>query len=212
MASEEIVSAVKELFESAKERNFTETVEISFNLKDVDLSVPKNRVNLDILLPKGRGKEVKVALFGSGELAVKAKGVADMIIFPEEIEDLADDKKKAKKLARDYQFFIAEAPLMPVIGKRLGIVLAPRGKMPKPIPPGGDPAPMVKNLRSTVRLRSKDKRTFHAPVGTKTMSPEDVAENVESVIKRLTGVLERGKFNISSAYLKTTMGPSVKLM
>jgi large subunit ribosomal protein L1 len=212
LAEKKTIKAVKEALESSKERKFTESVDLAVNLKDIDLSIPKNRIDDEILLPKGRGKTVKIAVFGSGELAIKAKGAADMVITPEELEDLADDKKQAKKVANDHVFFIAEAPLMPTIGKRLGVVLGPRGKMPKPIPPSADPAPLVNNLRKTVRIRSKDRRTFHAPVGTKEMSAEDLAENVDVIIKRLIGKLVRGKMNIQSVYIKTTMGKSVRLM
>ena len=111
-----------------------------------------------------------------------------------------------------YNFFIAEAPLMPVIGKRLGAVLGPRGKMPKPMPPGADPTGMVNNLRKTVKIRSKDNSTFHTVVGTKDMSPEDIKANVDAVLTRLISKLEHGEMNIASIYLKTTMGPAVRLM
>jgi len=212
LAEKKTIRAVKEALESSKERKFRESLDLAVNLKDIDLSIPKNRVDDEVLLPKGRGKLVKIAVFGSGELAIKAKGAADLVITPEELDDLADDKKKAKKLANEHVFFLAEAPLMPVIGKKLGVVLGPRGKMPKPIPPSADPVPLINNLRKTVRLRSKDKRTFHTPIGTKDMSIEDLAENVDEIIKRLIGKLERGRMNIASIYIKTTMGKSVRLM
>ncbi len=212
MAEKKILKVVKEAVEASKQRNFSESVDVAVNLKDIDLSIPKNRVNDEIILPKGRGKEVKVAVFGSGELAIKARKAADLVITPEELDDLADDKKAVKKMANEHMFFIAEAPLMPIIGKKLGVVLGPRGKMPKPIPPGADPVPLINNLRNTVRLRSKDRRTFHTSVGTKDMNIEDLAENVEVVMKRLIGKLARGKMNIDSVYIKTTMGTSVRLM
>lgn len=212
MAEKKTIKVVKEALESSKPRKFTESVDMAVNLKDIDLSIPKNRVDDEILLPKGRGKPVKIAVFGSGELAVKAKKVADLVITPDEIDDLADDKKQAKKMANEHVFFIAEAPLMPTIGKKLGVVLGPRGKMPKPIPPSADPAPLINNLRKTVRIRSKDRRTFHAPIGTRDMSPEDLAENVDVIMKRLVGKLVRGKLNIQSVYIKTTMGKAVRLM
>ena len=75
--------------------------------------------------------------------------------MPEELGTLADDKKTAKKIANEMDFFIAEAPVMPTVGKRLGIVLAPRGKMPKPIQPGADPKSMIDNLRKTVSVRRR---------------------------------------------------------
>ncbi len=208
---ENIVAAVKEAIEKAKPRKFTESVDLAINLKDVDLSIPKNRINEEVILPHGRGKEVKIAVFASGETALKAKECADLVIPPEEIDKLAEDKRRARKLANEYDFFLAEAPLMAKIGKSLGIILGPRGKMPKPVPPGGDPCPMVRNLKRTVRMRSRDKRTFHVPVGTREMDPEKIADNIEEVIKRLETKLERGLQNIESIYVKTTMGPAVKI-
>ncbi|MFQ6128972.1 MAG: 50S ribosomal protein L1 [Thermoplasmata archaeon] len=212
MAERNTIEAVRKAIETSKQRNFEESVEIAVNLKDLDLSLPKNRIEEEILLPKGRGKPVKIAIFATGELAVKARDAADMIFGPEDIEDLAENKRKARKIAETIDFFLAEAPLMPTIGKRLGVILAPRGKMPKPIPPGADPGPMIETMKKTVRIRTKDRRTFHAPVGTKSMSLEDLADNVDEIMKRLISRLERGKENIESAYVKTTMGPAVKII
>ncbi len=208
---ENIVEAVKQALENSKERKFVESVDLAINLKDVDLSIPKNRINEEVILPHGRGKEIKVAVFASGEAALKAKECADLVIPPEEIDKLAEDKRRARKLANQYDFFLAEAPLMGRIGKSLGVILGPRGKMPKPVPPGGNPCPMVERLKHTVRMRSRDKRTFHVPVGTKEMDPEKIADNIQEVIKRLESKLERGLQNIESVYVKTTMGPAVRI-
>ena len=134
------------------------------------------------------------------------------MIQPQEIEEYATNKRKARGLAQACDFFIAEAPLMPVIGKRLGVVLGPRGKMPRPVPPTADPTNLITAMRNTVRVRSRDKPTFHAALGTRDMPPEDLAENLDAVMRRLVGKLERGRFNIRSAYLKTTMGPAVKYL
>ena len=185
---------------------------VSINLKDIDLSVPKNRVSDEIILPKGRGRSVKIGLFGGAELAEKAKTFADLIIPPEDLETLATDKRRARKLAREYHFFIAEAGLMPVIGRRLGVFLGPKGKMPKPIPPSADPKPMIENLRSTIRVRSKDRPVIHFPVGTRGMDPNDVAENIDVALRRIIAGLERGRMNLKSVYIKTTMGKPVRLM
>ena len=212
MADKNIIEGIKKAIDSAKERKFLESMEAAINLKDVDLSNPKNRINEEVILPKGRGKTIKIAVFGSGELAIKARKSADLVILSEEIDTLVDDKNKAKQMVIEHDFFIAEAPLMPIIGKRLGIYLGTRGKMPKPIPPNADPGPLIKNLRNTVRLRSKERKTFHVPIGTKTMTVEDIAENLELVIKRLEEKLERGRMNIYSIYVKTTMGPAVKII
>jgi len=151
-------------------------------------------------------------LIGGDEMVTKAKSIVDRVISAEELATIAEDKKEAKRLAREFDYFIAEAPLMPLIGKRLGVVLGPRGKMPKPIPPGSDPKPMVDNLRRSVFVRSRDRSTFHAPVGNEKMSPEQIAENIDMVIRRVSAKLERGMMNIDSAYVKTSMGPAVRVI
>lgn len=212
MVDQHLVDIVKKLQAESKQRNFLESVELAVNLKDIDLSNPKNRIQEEIPLPNGRGKAIKVGIFGSSEMAVKAKGVADVIVQPQEIEDLAGNKNKARKFARQADFFLAEAPLMPTIGKRLGVILAPRGKMPRPIPPGSDPRAQIEKLKASVPVRTRDKKTFHLPIGTKDMPSDKLAENLDAVLKRLMSKLERGKQNIHSAYIKTTMGPSFKVM
>jgi len=212
VVDQHLIDVMKKLQTESKKRNFVESVELAVNLKDIDLSNPKNRIQEEIILPKGRGRAIRVGVFGSSEMALKAKGVADVVIQPEEIEEIAKDKAKAKKFARTNDFFVAEAPLMPTIGKRLGIILAPRGKMPKPIPPGSDPKAAIDKLKVSVTVRTRDKKTFHMAIGTNSMTPEDLAENLDAVLKRLTSRLERGKMNIRSAYVKTTMGPSFKVI
>jgi large subunit ribosomal protein L1 len=212
MTEDKIVEGIRKALQAAPERKFKESVEICINLKDIDLSIPKNRIDEDIPLPKGRGKQVKVALFGTGELALKARAAADRVLIPDEIDKLADNKREGRKLATSFSYFIAEAPLMPTIGKKLGKILAPRGKMPRPIPSQVDPVPIINAVRNSVKVRSKDRRTFHATVGTRDMKAEDLAENIEAILKRLTAKLERGPANIHSVFVKTTMGPAIKIM
>jgi len=214
MAEKKIVDSVGKVLEESKklDRKFKQKIDLVINLKNLDLTIPKNRIDEEIILPHGRGSEAKIALFASGELALKSKKHVDLLIKPEEIEDFSTDKGKFKKVADAHHFFIAEAPLMPTIGKTLGTVLGPRGKMPKPVPPNADVSGLVKNLRSTVKVRSKSNKTFHTIAGEETMSEEDIAENISVIIKRLESKLERGRMNIASVFVKTTMGPSERII
>jgi large subunit ribosomal protein L1 len=214
MTDKKTTKVVEKVLEESKKRNrkFKQNIDIVFNLKNIDLNVPKNRVDEEIVLPHGRGVNAKVALFASGELAVKSKKNVDLLIKPEEIEDLSKDKKKFKKIADEHDFFIAEAPLMPTIGKSLGTVLGPRGKMPKPVPPQADLTGMINNLHNTVAIRSKASKTFHTVAGNAEMSPDHIAENINAIIQRLESALERGRMNIGSIYIKTTMGPSERII
>jgi ribosomal protein L1 len=72
---ENIQTAIEEALNSAPERKFTETVEFSFNLKDIDLKNPANRIQEEVRLPSGRGKPVRIAMFAGGEMATKARAL-----------------------------------------------------------------------------------------------------------------------------------------
>ena len=213
MVNEKILNAVIQAIESAPKRKFSESVDLAINLKNIDLSQPKNRINETILLPNGRGKSTKVAVFAKGDLAIKAQnGGADLLISPDDISKIGSDKKQMRAISRGIDFFLAEAPLMPSIGKSFGPILGPKGKMPDPIPSTADPAPIIDRLKRTTKVRSKDKITFHALVGNMQMLPDEIAANVEAVISAIESKLEKGAQNISSIFVKTTMGPAVKVI
>jgi large subunit ribosomal protein L1 len=208
---EKIVNAVNEALK-AKERKFVETVEIVVNLRNIDFKRPENRIDTVIALPHGLGKPRKVAIFAKGETALKAKESNVLVIPPEEIDELSKNRRQARKVAKENHFFIAEAPLMPEIGKKLGPVLAPRGKIPQPIPPLSDPNPVIDRLRKSIKIRTKDRSTFHAPIGSKNMSPEDIAENALEVLKIVENKYENAAQNLKSVYIKSTMGPAVRVV
>jgi large subunit ribosomal protein L1 len=214
MADKKTTDVVEKILEESKklDRKFKQNIDLVINLKNIDLNNPKNRVEQEVILPHGRGVEAKIALFASGELAEKSKKIVDLLIKPEDIEDLSKNKKKFKKIANEHDFFIAEAPLMPTIGKTLGTVLGPRGKMPKPVPPNADLTMMTKNMRSSVKIRSKGSKTIQTIAGNVDMPKEQIAENIDAIIKRLESVLERGRMNIGSIYVKTTMGPPGRII
>jgi len=207
MEAEEIVGTVKEVL-SSRERGFVESVDLCINLKNIDLKQPKNRINVDVVLPK-KVKEPKVGVFAAGEIALKAKEAGAEVIDPEELKRM--DKKKARAVVQKYDYFVADASLMALVGKSLGTVLGPRGKMPEPIPPGAEPAQILSRLEKIARIRSKT-TTLWVNIGRKDMDANDIAENAAAVIKAVESRLERGWQNIHSIYMKTTMGPAVKVI
>lgn len=208
-----IVEAVQSAVSTAPQRKFAESIDITVNLKNIDLTQPKNRIDETILLPNGTGRKVGIAVLGKGDITTQAKEAgADLIIGPEEIERLGGAPREARKVANSYRFFLAETAVMPQVGRFLGPRLGPRGRMPMPIQSGTDIRPIVERLRNSVKVRTKDKKTFHVKVGTTAMKPEEVADNIDAVLKRVESVLEQGSMNIRSVFVKTTMGPAVRLV
>jgi large subunit ribosomal protein L1 len=209
--ADSIEDAVSRALSEAPERNFRETVDLAVNLRDINLDEPSNRIDEGIVLPSGTGQETTIVVFATGETAVRAEEVADDVLGPDDLEELGDDDDEAKDLADDTDFFVAEASLMQDIGRYLGTVLGPRGKMPTPLQPDDDVVETVERMKNTVQLRSRDRRTFHTRVGAEDMSAEDIADNIDVIVRRLEAALEKGPLNIDTMYVKTTMGPSVEV-
>lgn len=208
-----IVEAVKAAIEKAPSRKFAESVDITVNLKNIDMAQPKNRIDETILLPHGTGRKVGIAVLGKGDITTRAREAgADLIIGPEEIERLGGAPREARKIASMYRFFLAETSVMPQVGRFLGPRLGPRGRMPMPVPAGTDIRPIIERLRNSVKIRTKDKKTFHVKVGSTGMPPEQIAENIDTVLRRVESVLEQGPMNIRSVYVKTTMGPPQRVV
>ncbi|HJK15381.1 MAG TPA: 50S ribosomal protein L1 [Methanocorpusculum sp.] len=208
----QIISAVTAAMEQAPKRKFQESIDITINLKHVDMAQPKNRIDETILLPQAIGVK-KIAVLGKGDIVSQARNAGvDIIIGPEEIERLGGAPREARKLAGQYDYFLAETAVMPLVGRWLGQRLGPRGKMPQPIPMGQDITPIVERRRNSVKIRSKDRLNMSVKIGNTAMSAEAVAENVDAGLKRVLGRLENGELNIRSVYVKTTMGPAVKVM
>jgi len=208
-----ILEAVKAAIEKAPERKFSESVDITVNLKNIDMAQPKNRIDETILLPHGTGKTVGIAVLGKGDITTQAREAGvDLIIGPEEIERLGGEPREARQVAGKYRFFLADTGVMPQVGRFLGPRLGPRGRMPTPTPGGTDIRPIVERLRKSVKIRTKDKKTFHVKVGSTQMPPEQIAENIDAVLKKIETVLEQGPMNIRSVFVKTTMGPAERLL
>jgi large subunit ribosomal protein L1 len=211
MADQDIQEAVARAIEEAPPRNFRETVDLAINLRDLDLNDPQKRIDEGVVLPSGTGQDTRIVVFATGETALRAEDVADEVLGPDELEELGGDDDAAKDLAGETDFFVAEAAMMQDIGRYLGTVLGPRGKMPTPLQPDDDIVETVNRMRNTVQLRSRDRRTFHTRVGAEDMSAEDIADNIDVIIRRLEANLEKGPLNIDSIYVKTTMGPAVEV-
>lgn len=207
-----ILQTIKEIREKSKKRNFTQSIELIINLQDIDPKKPEGKIQETIELPHGIGKGNKVCVIASGELALKAKKAdADLVIERNELEALTGDKKKQKELSNTYDSFIAEAPLMPTVGRVLGATLGPKGKMPTPVPPTANIAELIEKNRKTIAVRLRGQPVLQCLVGTENMPDEQITENIQTIIRTLEGKLKKGIKNIRSINLKTAMGTPIKI-
>ena len=117
---EQLKKALDELRKNNK-RNFNQTIDLIINLKKYDIR--KNPLNLFVTVPH-KIKEKKICAF----LEIKNKNIE--VITKEEFKKYSD-KKELKKLVKKFDFFIAEASLMPKVATTFGRYLGPVGKMPR---------------------------------------------------------------------------------
>ena len=212
LAKDEIARALGELRKNIEKRKFSQSIDLVVKLREVDLKKPENRINETIALPNPPEKPLKICVIASGDLATRAKAAgADMLVSRQDLENLSKDKKAARKLAADYDFFIAEAPLMPLVGRGLGSLLGPRGKMPTPVPPNAAIDQIVSGHRKMVRVRMREQPVLQCRIGTENMTDDKLVENVQAVVTRIEQKLERGFKNIAEILLKATMGKPVKV-
>jgi large subunit ribosomal protein L1 len=207
-----LIAAVKEVKSSSKERKFSQSIDLAINLQNIDMKKPEGRIQERIELPHSVGKEAKICVIASGGMALKAKKAgASFVLEKAALEALVGDKKKQKDFAKNYDLFIAEAPLMPLVGRSLGASLGPRGKMPTPVPPNADIKEQIERHKKIVFVRMRGQPVIQCRVGNESMADNEIAENVQAIVRRIEGKLKRGIKNFKSVYLKTSMGSSVKV-
>lgn len=213
MNKEDILKAVKKARESSKKRKFNQTFDLIINLKQLNLKKPEENVNTFIALPQGKGKKTKVCALVDKELISQAKEVCDKAIPKDDFLKFTD-KKKQRQLAKEYDYFIAQANLMVDIAKFFGKVFGPKGKMPNPksgciVPPKIDLKLIYNKLQKTVRLQTKNEQAIKCPVGTEDMKDAQIQENILAVHTAVLNSLPKEAQNIQNTMLKLTMGSRV---
>jgi large subunit ribosomal protein L1 len=207
-----LLTAIKEVKSKSNERKFSQSIDLAIHLQNIDMKKPEGRIQERIELPNAVGKAINVCVIATGGMALKAKKAgAKMVLERPDLEALVGDKKKQKNIAKKYDLFIAEAPLMPLVGKSLGASLGPRGKMPTPVPPNADINEHLEKHRKMVLVRMRGQPVLQCRVGSEDMKDEEIAENVQAVVRRIEAKVKRGIKNFKSVHLKTSMGSSVKV-
>ncbi len=208
--AEDLEKLTKFIAENKGKRKFKQTVELAINFKGIDLSKQDNKINIDIMLPHGKGKVKKIAVFSNDRaISEEAKQNSMEVIGSAEIEAIAKDGKRLNSLL-DYEL-IAQPQLMPAIAKSLGQFLGPRNKMPKPLI-GTTLKTMSGDLTKKITLKSKGKNvpTVHCVVGTEDMQAEEIYDNIKEIVNNINKKL--GGNHIRSLYVKLTMSEPLRFI
>jgi len=207
----QLVEVIKKAKESEKARKFQQSIELILVFKDID--VKKGfAINETIQLPKKMSKSASVCIIAAGDLGIKAKNAkADRVMNEAELIQLGKNKRESRKVINKYDFFLADTKLMPTVGKVLGQLLGPRGKMPTPIPFNAPVEALLERFRTSVGVKVKGSLSLSCKIGEESMEDADLAANASAVATIIEKKLPNGDKNIRRIMIKTTMGKAIRL-
>lgn len=216
MEEKNIVDAVKQLRKDSVKRNFSQKIDAIFVLKDLDLKKPDNQVDFFATLHFSPGKKTKVCAFSGPELHPEAEKSCDKSISQLDFPKYQQDKKLVKKLVKEFDYFIAQANIMPQVAQTFGKVLGPKGKMPNPkagcvVPPKAALKPLYDKLQTMVRLQAKTQMVIQVMVGNEAQDEKEIVDNIKTIHNQLIHHLPSEQDNIKAVYIKYTMGKPVKI-
>jgi large subunit ribosomal protein L1 len=203
--------ALKDALQLVKENataKFNEAVDVALNL-GIDAKKSDQNVRGSVVLPKGTGKTVRVAVFAQGEKAQQAKDAgADLVGF----DDLAAEIKGGKM---DFDVVIATPDAMRVVGQ-LGQVLGPRGLMPNPKvgTVTQDVTLAVKNAKAgQVQYRADKAGIVQCTIGRASFTVEALEENIRALVDAVNKARPAGTKGIylRKVAVSSTMGPGVRV-
>ncbi|MBT96494.1 MAG: hypothetical protein QF567_00655 [Candidatus Pacearchaeota archaeon] len=202
---EDLKKALIEL-RKEKERKFNQTLDLIVNLQKFDLK--KNNINLFITVPH-KIKDKKICAF----LETKNNNIET--ITGNEFKKYSE-KKALKNLVKKFDFFIAQASLMPKVATSFGRVLGPAGKMPSPqlgiIMNVSDKTinDLKEKINNTLKIRVKE-ASIKLPIGKQNMKDEELIENILIVYNTILKALLKEKENVKNIELKFTMTKPQKI-
>ena len=212
MDKTDIIHAIKTAREKSKQRKFAESIDIIINLKGLNIKKETEKILAFIPLPHQRGKRIKITALVDQALSTKAKADCDNHILLEEFKKL--EKKKIKKIAKDTDYFIAQANIMPKVAQTFGRVLGPRGMMPNPkagcvVPSTADLKPLVARLQKLAKIETKNEPTIKTSLGSSKLKDDELAENALAIYNYVVHHVPQEKNNIKNILIKTSMGQPV---
>ncbi|RXZ44616.1 50S ribosomal protein L1 [Crenobacter cavernae] len=196
------------LVKGAATAKFDESIDISVNL-GVDPRKSDQVVRGSVVLPRGTGKSVRVAVFAQGANAEAAKAAGAEIVG---FDDLAEQVKAGQL---DFDVVIASPDAMRVVGQ-LGQILGPRGLMPNPKVGTVTPnvAEAVKNAKAgQVQYRTDKAGIIHATIGRASFEADALRENLNALVDALLKAkpaAAKGQY-LRKVAVSSTMGVGVRV-
>jgi len=188
-----------------KKRKFLETVELQIALKDYDTQRDK-RFSGTVKLPYVPRPRMKVCIIGDAVHCEQAQKAGAPFKSVDDLKKLNKNKKLVKKLAQEFDAFLASQVLIPQIPRLLGPGLNKAGKFPTLITHTDNIEQKVTDIRSQVKFQLKKVLCMGVAIGNVGMTPDELRMNSLMAINFLVSLLKKNWNNVKKLYIKSTMG------
>lgn len=212
IAIDDIKEAVIKIKKEAEEKKkgFVQSVDLQIKLKNYD-PAKDPRFNASFKLPNKIKPRMRICVMGDIKHVEQAKELNLEALNVDQIKGLNKNKKKVKKMAKNYHIFLASASLIKKIPKLMGPGLSRAGKFPTVIPNTASVSQKIDDVQKTIKFQLKKEICLGSSVGDVSMTEDEITQNVAMAINFLASLLKKKWQNIGSVFLKGTMTKPNKL-
>jgi large subunit ribosomal protein L10Ae len=212
ISREALTDAVKAILKSSnetKKRGFLETVDLQISLKNYD-PVKDKRFSGVFRLPVIPRPKYSVCILGDAKHEGEAKAAKIPVLTADDLKKLNKNKKAIKKLADQYDAFLASASLIRQIPRIMGPGLNKAGKFPSVLGTNEDITSKCDDQKATVKFQLKSKKTLcmGVAIANVKMTEAEIMNNITSAINYLVSLLPKNWQQIKRLYIKSSMGRS----
>jgi len=195
-----------------KKRGFLETIELQISLKNYD-PVKDKRFSGAFRLPSVPRPKFTVCVLGDAKHVQDAQKEKVPAMSVDDLKKLNKNKKLVKKLAQQYDAFLASASLIRKIPRIVGPGLNKAGKFPSVLGANDDISTKVEDQKATIKFQLKSKKTMcmGVAIGNVSMTEAEITNNINSAANYLVSLLTKNWQQIKRLYIKSTMGPSHRI-
>merc|ERR1712159_452640 len=210
--ADQLKATIKSILDNAasKKRKFTETIELQVVLKNYDTQKDK-RFAGSIKLPNIPRPRMTCCILGDAKHVEQAKAAGIPRMDVEALKALNKDKKKVKKLAQKYNFFLASPTIMKQIPRLLGPTMHKLGKFPTLVEHSEDLSDKIDSIRGTVKFQLKKVLTLGVAAAHVEMTGDQCFANIMITVNFLVSLLKKNWQNIKTIHIKSTMGKSQRI-
>jgi len=214
LSRETLVEAITTMIKTAQEekRKFTETVDLQIALKNYD-PVKDKRFSGQLRLPIVPRSKFSVCVLADAKHAEDAKKANVPFMIADDLKKLNKNKKLVKKLAKQYDAFLASASIIRQIPRLVGPGLNKAGKFPSVLNPNDNLLAKVEDQKATIKFQLKSKKTLcmGVAIANVKMTEQEIATNVTMAVNFLVGLLPKNWQQIKRVHIKSSMGPPQRI-